>query len=190
MIISLSAPIVARCERYGREVVASYEQGLFPRSSAVSGNRGADKDPALQARARAAEWALCVYLAVNPRTLNWVVRPDEGWDLVKHHARIDVKETRWPFGRYLIWTLDVNHLFEDKQFDVLWFVRGSMPDFEVCGWVTKAQFREQHHVADENHKLETGTWYMDKGQLNPKEEFNADWELHSAMSHCNTPHYS
>ena len=163
-IITLSPKWISRSEIYGHDVVAQYRARNNLASLAFS-SHDAENDPVLQAHARMAEIALCVWAGIDPlQELNWSGRCDDGWDVKVSDTRFDVKATG-PRSQYLIWPIRKNSIFASKRFDSLALVRGEAARFEIAGHIPKALFATEHRVADEAHVLDTGTWYMHQSEL-------------------------
>lgn len=167
--VKLPNKLLGRCWQYGEMVVRGYARGLNANSLAVS-SHAAEHNRALQARARMAECAFCLAVGANPYgALDWSNSCDDGKDvLLFGHLRIDVKHTR--NGYFLIWPLNKRHIFDRKHFDLLVLVRGTEPIFEISGWVSKIRFQREHGIADETHKLDTGTWFFPARDLLPISE--------------------
>lgn len=162
-IVKLPNEWIDRSNDYALQTVLAYERGENAASRAVS-SHGAEADIYLQAHARMAECAVCLHFRKDPaRALNWSNRCDPGWDLVAYDVRWDIKAT--VRGQYLIWPINKRHLFASKRFDALALVRGEAPNFMMVGFIIKPRFKSDHHVADENHCLDAGTWYMHESEL-------------------------
>jgi len=162
--IELPLEVQKRCRDYAGLIVRDYASGWNSRSRSVS-SHDAESNIELQELARMAECAFCVWLGQSVEGLNWSRHCDSGYDTATEMGRADVKHTKG--GRYLIWPIRKNHLFETKQFDVLVLVVGGPDVFEVAGWIPKEGFWQRHEIASEGHKLFPGTWFMDRKNLWP-----------------------
>lgn len=175
--VELSPAIIDRCNRYaGRKVSA----GDFKNSVSY---RGAENNLDLQAHAKMCECAAARSFGLDPITDLWWKRGvDSGCDLVVPKERvlagearhIDVKGVK-AGRRFLLWPIKKNRLYKQKHFDTLLLIRGDAPEFEVVGWIGKKYFWRRHEVATENHPLDTGTWYMDAGDLLPLSSLYDPW---------------
>ena len=177
-LIALPPEIIARCWKYGEQVVTDYASGWNANSRAVT-CFDAHANVELQALARMAECAFCLWAEQSLEKLKWDRWCDDGADIIIPEAgRIDVKHTR--FGRYLIWPIAKNQIFASKRFDVLVLVVGTpFDDFRIVGWITKADFAQKHKVAKEGEKLFPGTWYLDRSELQPMEKlcpYDSGWD--------------
>jgi hypothetical protein len=170
-VVLLPDRLRVRCERYGQEVVRSYAAGLNPASRAVS-SHGAERDWDLQARAKMAEVACCLYFGIDPETaLNWSQHCDSGFDLDWLGLRIDVKVMH-AGSSFLIWPVNKRHIFDSKRFDVFVLVEERLPEFALCGFMRKGDFRARKREAGEGHKLTPGTWFVERDKLDPIEELS------------------
>src|SRR5207253_1957059 len=114
-LIKLPNDLVKRSWDQGRRIVAAYQRGENAASLAVS-SHGAEDDAELQAKARMAECAYCVWAKLDPSTaLQWGDRCDPGWDVKHLGLRVDVKRTHGN-GRYLLWPVNKRQIFESKPF--------------------------------------------------------------------------
>lgn len=165
LIIRLPPDLVSRCWRYGEQIVSDYASGWNANSRAVS-CFDAEQNTELQALARMAECALCLWARQPIEKLDWGRHCDAGFDLAVGDFRIDVKHTK--NGRYLIWPIAKNSIFESKKFDALVLVIGT-PErgFELAGWMSKPGFRRNRKTAQEGGKLFPGTWFVDRDDLAP-----------------------
>lgn len=172
--IALPPDLISRCWHYGEQVVADYANGLNANSRAVS-CFDAESNVDLQALARMAECVFCINADISPDVLNWGRHCDSGSDVHVNGLRIDVKHTK--YGRYLIWPIAKNEIFSSKKFDALALVVGTpFENFEVAGWISKADFAGSKKVAAEGGKLFPGTWYMDRSDLRPIETLFAPYD--------------
>jgi hypothetical protein len=162
--VTLPPEIQKRCWRYGEHIVLDYDSGWNARSREVS-SHGAETNIELQALARMAECAFCIWLGRSIEALNWSRYCDDGYDTPSSMGRVDVKHTK--AGRLLIWPVRKNDLYQSKRFDVLVLVIGGPEIFEIAGWISKEAFRQRHQIAPEGHKLFPGTRFMDRDALWP-----------------------
>ena len=167
--VTLPRELIVRCEQHGAGIVHGYGIGLNANSRAVT-THGADRNPRLQATAKMAECAFCLWAGLDPiRSLHWGDDCDPGFDAMFGDLRVDVKETAIT-SAFLIWPVGKRALFAKKPFDVLVLVKSLIPHFVVRGWVTKQYFAEEHGVADDRHVLTPGTWHMHEKILWPMYE--------------------
>jgi hypothetical protein len=164
---TLPESLILHCCRFADQVLDAYRNGENAASRAVS-SHGAENNWGLQALGKMAEAALCQYLGIDPLlALHWGRRCDPGFDLIALGGhRIDVKYADCSY-RYLIWPVNKRHIFHQKPFDMLVFVKADYPDFLMQGWTTKENFYREHKCAPEGHRLAVGTWYMDESELKP-----------------------
>ncbi|TAI59990.1 hypothetical protein [Bradyrhizobium sp. Leo170] len=172
-LVRVPSTLVARGFAFGKALVAHYAAGGSPQSRARSGNRGTESNPVILGRSKVGEVAAAIHCGLDPdAAVKWSVdSPDPGHDLVLNGARIDVKTTLPPFK--LIWSNTINDLYEQKQFDVIAAVSISERDWSCCwveGWITKGRFYRQKRIADGNHGLERGTWWLPKSELSNIDE--------------------
>ncbi len=168
--IVLPEKLIQRCNKFGERVVDSYRAGLNQASLSVS-YRGADKNVALQAEAKMAECAFCLWAGLDPiETLHWGRAADLGYDVIYKGSRLDIK---WVgLGRkYLIWSKAKNDFFDTRPFDAFVLVKGLRPRFEVSGWLSKYDFYHRHGIAGRSHVLDEGTWFMDSRELWGMDDF-------------------
>lgn len=161
--VRLTDGLAERCKARGHAIVQAYREGRHAASLAVS-SHGAELNVDLQINAKMAECAFCLMVGLDPLVaLWWSDRPDPGYDCAWRGWRWDVKSTKLS-GRYLIWPVNKRHIFESKPFDMLALMKQHNDNlrFSAGGWVTKTVFADRHEVADEAHRLTTGTWYMDE----------------------------
>lgn len=154
---------------FGEAMRAHYANGGSPQSRARSGNRGTESNVRRLAQGKIGEAAVALFLGLDAWTaVNWsVARPDVGTDVIgPHGVRIDAK-TNFPHLP-LIWSRDVNDLYDQKAFDVLLSVSIEPDDFHRCwieGFLSKKEFKRQHLVAGENSRLQVDTWFFPKDEL-------------------------
>ena len=167
--VFVSRPLVDRGLKFGRDLAAHYAAGGSPRSRARSGDRGTECNPLRLAQGKIGECALAIVALLDPDvSVRWDVRyADCGWDLeLLGGTLVDVKTT---FPKYkLIWSRNVNDLYEEKHFSILVSVSIDPNDFCKCwveGWVTKREFLARKAIADGANGLEPGTWFMEKADL-------------------------
>lgn len=160
---------VERGLEWGKALVAHYANGGSPRSRAVSGDRGTEKNPKRLAQGKIGEAATALYLGLDPETaIKLDMVADHGTDIFcSNGARLDVKTTFPPFK--LIWSRDVNHLFAEKSFNVLVSVSIDQNNFSNCwveGWILKWDFYKVKQISDGiNSNLEPDTWFVGKNIL-------------------------
>ena len=159
--IDLEQNLWLRCRDLGERIVRGYENGRSERSRAVS-THGAQADPFLQAQARAAECIFALTFGLDPDS----VFHDShlAYDFVIDSIRVDVKRTD-TFGRYLIWPIGKNAIFDSKGFDALALVKNDGPTGWVQGFIGKADFARRKTIAVAGHKLDPGTWHVDQSLL-------------------------
>ena len=161
---------IARSKEYAARMIAGYAAGRSEASRAVS-SHGAEKNIKLNATARMAEIAFCDWLGLDSdAALDWTDKPDIGFDCLAGEQRVDVKHTMR--GNCLIWPIRKNHIFATKKFDVFVLVVGDWRAFYISGWCWKQHFDLYHSVADEAHRLDSGTWYIKKDELNQMQYFD------------------
>jgi hypothetical protein len=171
--VLLRPDLLAKCWQWAGQVIADYEappNASIERSRGIS-YRGAERNRGLLARAKMAECAFCLWAGIDPLMhLGWDRHADSGYDVRWAGHSFDIKHSELIRPRYLLWPIRKNHLFEKKNFTALVLVGDIEPEMTLWGWVTKAEFQENCYTADENHKLDTGTWYMDQRDLRGMEE--------------------
>jgi hypothetical protein len=160
--------LVDRSKLFAEKLCAHFASGGSPASRAVSGDRGIESNPVLQAQAKIGECAAAILFGLNPLTeVKWNLIPDKGSDLIVDDVKFDVKTTLPPFK--LIWSRDVNHLYHSKEFDHLVSVSIDEKNWRECsieGYMPKATFFERKKISDgKNSRLEVDTWFMDKRDL-------------------------
>jgi hypothetical protein len=166
LIVTLPREWQDRSRLYGQQVVATYQSGGCRASLAVS-SHGAEKDPALQAQAKMAECAFCIWGGLDPAVLKWNAgRCDRGYDLIWRGLRVDVKRTT-KFGSYMIWPINKRFFFGAAEFDILLLARGANASWEINGWISKAIFAREHETAGPGHRLNAGPWCMHERNLWP-----------------------
>jgi hypothetical protein len=164
---------VDRGTEYGLRRVADYGAGGSPMSLSRSGEWGAEKDPVRQAQSKIGEVAFALWLGLEPEqgVVNWEVEGkdgDGGFDVrVPGGYRVDVKTTLPP--RKLIWSRQINDLYEGAKFDVLVAVSINGDDHRQCwieGVISKGRFFRDKQISDgKNSGLAVGTWFIDKSEL-------------------------
>jgi hypothetical protein len=162
--IRLSDEWIARSFAFAKQTVEGYVNGDKPASLAM-----ACTDIAFnleeQAYGRMSECAFAVFCGLNPgRALDWGPKADSGFDLVWRGHRWDVKSTH-AGGKFLLWPVTKNHVYDEKAFDRLVLVKHKAPNFLIRGWISKADFRDRKRVAGQGHKLFPGTWFVDQTEL-------------------------
>jgi hypothetical protein len=81
-------------------------------------SHGAQNNSILQAHAKGAECAFCLWAGIDPLTaLNWAAKIDRGFDVFWSQRRIDIKHTA--NGRFLIWPINKREFLTEKPIDVL-----------------------------------------------------------------------
>ena len=158
-----------RCNAWAHEGVASRR---FKNSVSCF---GAESNLRLQAHAKMAECAFAYWAGLDvARAVSWGELPDGGGD-VSWRGRIwDVKHT-FDGGRFLLWSLAKNHLYDEKNFDALVLVRGHRPIFEITGWIPKRAFKRKRQVAGDGHLLKPGTWFVPLRDLLAISLDQTDW---------------
>jgi hypothetical protein len=172
--VTLPDALFDKSRRWAQQVVDDYAAGRKARSRAMS-CFDAESNVALQAAARMCECAFCVWAGLDPhQALDWGRHCDGGFDVSWRGRKWDVKATKMT-GRFLIWPVAKNHIYEAKRFDALVLVKHDVPLFQIAGWVSKEHFRAHHSVAAAGHKLFAGTrhmherdlWDMDRAREDP-----------------------
>lgn len=162
--ITLPAEFVDMSWGWARRLVEDYAAGRNANSRAVT-CFDAHSNTELQARAKMSECAFALFAGADPKyAIHWGRESDGGNDLNWRGKLWDVKATSMR-GRFLIWPIAKNHIFESKRFDCLVLVKNEPPLFVVAGWIPKKEFAERKRVATENHKLFPGTWHLDETEL-------------------------
>jgi hypothetical protein len=155
--------------KYGHDMADHYARGGSPRSRARSGNRGTESNPLRLAQGKAGECATAIIAGLDPEhAIKWAVgHADPGWDVqLWGGTLLDVKTTFPPYK--LIWSRDVNDLYEEKLFSILISASIEPDDFTRCwveGWVTKHEFMQRKQISDGTDGLEPDTWFMHKADL-------------------------
>lgn len=158
--------------QFGRNMASHYAAGGSPRSRAVSGNRGTERNPERLAQGKIGECALALYWQMDPLlAVKWTVdHADAGYDLLLPGGlRVDVKTTYPPYN--VIWSNTINDIYEDVRFDYIVSVSIAKSDFSrtwIEGWISKGAFAAAKMVADGHGiggNLEPGTWFMPKEKL-------------------------
>lgn len=181
--IKLPPELIARCRKYGDQVVAIYAHGGNARSASVS-SHGAEQDPYLQAIGRMGECAAAIYFEVDIERLSWDQRCDPGYEFAVHGKRIDVKSTIR--GERLIWPYRKNHLLTENRFDILLLCKADPPWFNLKGWISRLDFIRLHRVEQTGGKLTAGTKYLLETLLIPMEYFHdSDASAYLEMLHGN-----
>jgi len=163
--------LIGHARLFAEALIKHYADGGSPQSRARSGNRGTESNFERQCQAKIGEVATALFFDLDPLVaVKWDLKPDKGSDLtLATGLRIDVKTTLPPFK--LIWSNNINDLYEQKQFDVLVSVSIDPDEWSDCwleGYIRKAEFAAEKQVADGRSvggKLEPGTWFMDKEYL-------------------------
>jgi len=162
---------ILRSRKHARRMVANYDAGFNEASRRVS-CLGAESDVELQAVAKMAECAFAIWAGLNPIiAVHWGESVDSGYDVLFFY-RVDVKETAME-NRFLIWPLGKNDIWRHKRerFDVLVLVKSAPPLFLMAGWVDAETFESKHCVADDEHPLRSGTWFMHERNLRSMDHF-------------------
>lgn len=174
--INLPIDLALLCRRAGEQMVEDFAnpQTYGDALSATLSTHGAETNPFLLADARAAEAVFCSWIGLDPIPVITRRHADEGWDVKFYSVAIDIKHTQHPRGQ-LIWPLGKTHLFDEKPFDLFVLVVGASQTFELCGWMTKTEFKAKHKTADHNLnlRLTPGTWYVPQEQLREMDELPA-----------------
>jgi len=182
---------VAAGMKYGRDLADWYasEIGKASRSRGISGPWGAERDPIRLGRSKVGEFACALLFGLNPYDevrLDFT-HPDSGYDIcLPSGTRVDVKTTLPP--RRLIWPMPANHLYFEKQYDILLSVSIDPKIGRNCwveGWIEKQRFYEVKFIADgENigRGLDRGTWFYEKHMLNKMNPL-IEWQFESSKNH-------
>jgi hypothetical protein len=105
---------------FAKALVTEFREGRSLPSRSRSGRRGTASDLPKQARGKIGECAVALYFGLDPAaSVKWGVREaDKGGDVILPCGTIlDAKTT---FPKYkLIWSNDINDLFDKKKFDAL-----------------------------------------------------------------------
>jgi hypothetical protein len=165
-----------RIVEFAHKVIASYAAHNKPRSQEIAtamtvkhGAPRADLDWKVQAIGRAAEVGYCLAYGLDPETsLNWAHLCDRGSDLTRDGRTWDVKATGL-YGRFLIWPVEKRHYFDTGCADMLVLALVGDGRVELVGQITRDRFRQERQTADDMHKLYTGTWFMDRRDLDEME---------------------
>lgn len=165
--VLLSFEWMDRCYEYGAGIVNAYTDGLNAASRAVS-SHGAESNWKLQSIAKMGEVAFCLWSGIDPESLNWSQRCDNGFDALYGRLKIDVK-TIHKAKRLLIWPVNKAGFYLTKKFQVLVLVKAEPPSFEVARWIDKAAFYCEKNVARETPGLTDGTWFIPEDRLWPIE---------------------
>jgi hypothetical protein len=163
--VLLPRDVIERCDRHAAQMVADYRAGRNAASLAVS-THGMQFNAAGQAHAKKGECAFAIWLGLPLDVLHWGRDCDDGSDVTFFTAQIDVKATQ-PRGRFLIWPIGKRHIFDSKRFNMLALVKGDGECFTIAGFVEKSDFALWHHVWNEPHGLQAGTWFMREEELVP-----------------------
>lgn len=157
----------SHCLKFGED----YCRWLLARQGRTAlSSHGIQYKPLYQANAKGGECAFCEFLGQDPlEDLQWDPErgPDAGFDLVTIRGKKpDVKWTAQ--GHFLTYAATKTPSYEDRKFDYLVMVRGTWPDYEIVGWLSKKAFFDRHLVAKpgDGTRLDPGTWYMHQSQLN------------------------
>jgi len=194
-IVTLPNDLIERSKEFARETVAAYRRGDNSYSFDVS-SHGAEFNAELQAHARMAECAFCLWAGLDANVaLNWTSRCDPGWDVYYAGRRVDIKATH-ARGRYLIWPINKRvELFQKKTFDDLVLVRGDEPTFVIAGISSKQEFENAFQIAGRDHVLDAGTWYVHESDLRDVPERTPEQRLLdglmiASMSECHLAEWS
>jgi len=179
-LTKLPADLFKKCEEYAALVISKYAEGKNARSSSIS-THGAQRNEKLWTEAKAAECIFALECDLDPITsLNWKPVTDH-YDVMFMDRRIDVKSGQFRDTR-LIWPRGKNHLYDQKQFDLLVFTKFDLETRSGFsqGWITKQRFRRERLIAGEDHVLDTGTRYIDQDRLDSMESLlnipdDSDW---------------
>jgi hypothetical protein len=183
--VQLPSSLLARCIKAGEIIVRDLlnPSSLEDAMSAAISSHGAELDPILQANAKAAECAFCLWAGFDPLySIRWR-HADHGYDVVWFNVRIDVKQTCHRNGR-LIWPINKTRLLKDqKNFDVFVLACGSCADFDLCGWITKTDFLNSYRISNGADGLTAGTWFLEQRELREMETLPAAIEWMCANDH-------
>ena len=152
---------------FAERAVAGYRDG---RKSTAQSLNGIELDVPAQMAAREAEMAFCKFFGLDPReALDWSEFPDFGSDVTHAGIRWDVKHAAGD-KVLLLWPVSKNDDYDRKVFDAFALVTGSAPWMTVWGWISKADFAQDHQVAQYGSQLIPGTRHLHKGRLTRFEE--------------------
>jgi hypothetical protein len=173
--IAVPAQWVERSRTYGHQLAAHYAAGGSPRSRSRSGNRGTESNPTRLGQGKVGEVAVALYFGLDPeKAVKWAMYADQGDDVLLPCALLaDVKTT---FPHYnLIWSNNVNDLYMQKVFHIIIAVSTIENNWQHCwldGFIDKMAFFAAKRIADGKGKprLEPGTWWMPKAELDDVEE--------------------
>ncbi len=166
-MITLPQPIVDRCIRHADLIVRNYESLYHPslKASLAVSSHGAQLNVKLQAHAKMAECAFCIWADLPiDEALNWSGLPDDGADVAIDSWQVDVKATT-ARGRLLIWPVYKKQCYDRKHFNALVLVKGDVPDFRVQGFIEKDRFSQERITAAASDRLTPGTWFVDETTL-------------------------
>lgn len=164
--------IMDLCARYADDVLEGAAQGRWAQSQVVT-THDAYRRHDIWLEAKMAECVFAIESGFDPvLRLQWKPKIDPDYDLIVGEQLVDVKSTSVR-GTALIWPWGKNDLFKGKNFDVLVLTKVNAERQFGCsyGWVTKREFWEKRKVAEEGHRLDVGTRYMEQRELNPIEDF-------------------
>lgn len=183
MINSVVVPteLMQRCRRSCEARVEGFLNGNAKVSSAKLAILGIEGNVEDQTRSLVAEVGFCLWLGGDVETINWATHIDEGWDVAFHGRKYDVKSTG-PRGRCLCWPLLKARFYDQVDFGHLVLVRVDGPRCDIVGYISKAAFKQAHHVAPEGHFLLPGTWYLDQSELLPPENLQR-WRRYIPQAH-------
>lgn len=175
----LDQDIIDRCDDLGIRRVANFDSG---KSSSQRSMLDIEHDPVKQAESMKGECAFCLWMGGDIDKLNWTGLADVGHDLNIYRHTYDVKSTGI-FGRYLIWPLKKNDLYDGKKFDYLVLVKVGNPICTIARYCSKQVFKDRHQTAWPNHRdLIPGTWFMHERDLEPADRLR-QWRRYVPSTH-------
>jgi hypothetical protein len=108
---------------------------------------------------RAAEYAACLYLGLDPvNDLDWGDAVDHGFDFLYGGWRVDMKATDAVRGEFLIWPVTRVPMFWETPFDDLGFARVQGQIVTLLGFMTKEHFHDEREVVGSGDIMVPGTW--------------------------------
>jgi len=174
-LVVLNDNIVRVSRQYGEAMAKWYAtpEGAASASRSRSGEWGAELDPIRQGQGKAGEYAVALHFALDLSTAvsRRISVADGGTDVTLAAGfALDVKTTP-QHKRWLIWSRQLNDLYERKRFDYLVGVSIDDGDWSQCwieGYISKVDFFERKKIADgisDDGKLSKGTWFIEKSDL-------------------------
>jgi hypothetical protein len=173
-VLSRVDPWLSRCCAWGRAKPEHYANGGAPRSLAVSGDRGAEKNWLMQAQGKLGECAVALLAGLDPETaVDWrFCDGDGGRDIMLPGGTlVDVKTNFDQPSMYP--SKDINHLIARRRFFAFVSVsiddRADLAGCWVEGWIAKEEFLASKKISagrlDWGEPKQPGTWYVFKADL-------------------------